>query len=68
LGRLIRSTGDRGVLALLDHRIHTKSYGRRIIESLPPFLKTSKLEDVLRYLNSLAEGRAREADERIRVD
>lgn len=68
LGRLIRTTEDRGVLALLDHRIHTKNYGRRIVESLPPFPKTSKLDDVQRYLNSLAERRKRETDEGIRVD
>jgi ATP-dependent DNA helicase DinG len=28
IGRLIRSTTDRGVIALLDPRITTKNYGR----------------------------------------
>ncbi len=36
LGRLIRSKADRGILALLDKRILTKSYGRNFLRSLPP--------------------------------
>jgi ATP-dependent DNA helicase DinG len=36
LGRLIRHRRDRGVLAVLDPRLHTKGYGRRFISSLPP--------------------------------
>ncbi|HTG16910.1 MAG TPA: ATP-dependent DNA helicase, partial [Blastocatellia bacterium] len=36
LGRLIRSTTDRGVLSILDPRLNTKSYGRVFLESLPP--------------------------------
>ncbi len=36
LGRLIRSRTDRGILALLDKRIVTKSYGRMFLRSLPP--------------------------------
>src|SRR5512135_2742666 len=36
LGRLIRSRSDRGILALLDKRVLTKSYGRTFINSLPP--------------------------------
>jgi ATP-dependent DNA helicase DinG len=36
MGRLIRSRGDRGILALLDKRIITKSYGRVFLQSLPP--------------------------------
>ena len=34
-GRLIRSTSDRGIVVVLDHRIVTKSYGRQFIASLP---------------------------------
>jgi DNA polymerase-3 subunit epsilon/ATP-dependent DNA helicase DinG len=34
-GRLIRSASDRGVVAILDRRILTKSYGRFFLESLP---------------------------------
>ncbi len=35
-GRLIRSTSDRGVVAILDPRVRTKFYGKRILEALPP--------------------------------
>ena len=34
-GRLIRSASDHGVVAILDRRVSTKSYGRLFIESLP---------------------------------
>lgn len=36
MGRLIRSKTDRGILALLDKRVVTKSYGRVFLHSLPP--------------------------------
>jgi len=36
MGRLIRSKTDRGILALLDKRMMTKSYGRMFLQSLPP--------------------------------
>jgi ATP-dependent DNA helicase DinG len=45
-GRLIRSESDRGILAILDHRIVRKPYGRVFFESLPPYRKTNRLEDV----------------------
>jgi len=34
-GRLIRSRSDHGRVVILDPRIHTKSYGRMFLESLP---------------------------------
>ena len=34
-GRLIRSGTDRGMVVLLDPRIHTKPYGRTFLQSLP---------------------------------
>ncbi len=36
VGRLMRRASDRGVLALLDVRLVTKSYGRLFLRSLPP--------------------------------
>ena len=36
LGRLIRSSTDRGILAVLDSRLVERPYGRRFLESLPP--------------------------------
>jgi ATP-dependent DNA helicase DinG len=46
LGRLIRSTTDRGVLAILDPRLRTKAYGRVFLESLPPCRVTSNIEEL----------------------
>ena len=34
-GRLIRSSGDRGVCAVLDHRVISKRYGASFVQSLP---------------------------------
>lgn len=45
-GRLIRSRRDRGVLALLDHRITKTRYGQVFFDSLPPYAFTTKREDV----------------------
>jgi len=46
LGRLIRSTTDRGVLAVLDPRLRTKPYGRTFLKSLPQCRITSQVEDL----------------------
>lgn len=35
IGRLIRSTGDEGIVCVLDPRIITKGYGRRFQQALP---------------------------------
>jgi ATP-dependent DNA helicase DinG len=51
LGRLIRSTTDRGVLAVLDPRLRTKAYGRLFLESLPPCRVTSDIETVARVFD-----------------
>ncbi len=40
-GRLIRSIDDRGVVAILDSRIITKRYGSVLLNSMPPFWRTS---------------------------
>jgi ATP-dependent DNA helicase DinG len=46
IGRLIRSKTDRGVIALLDPRLKTKSYGRDFLNSLPRCRVTNELKDV----------------------
>lgn len=46
IGRLIRSRTDRGVIALLDTRLRTKSYGRDFLNSLPRMRITGSLTDV----------------------
>ena len=46
-GRLIRTRADRGVVAILDRRAATRSYGRRVLSSLPTDCpRTSSLEEV----------------------
>ncbi len=51
LGRLIRNEADRGILALLDERVFTRSYGRIILSSLPPCPWTGTLTDVVDFFN-----------------
>lgn len=52
-GRLIRSLNDRGVLMLLDNRVHSKSYGRVFLSSLPPYARAKSTEDVERFLEGV---------------
>ncbi|SPE25334.1 Helicase c2 [Burkholderiales bacterium] len=40
VGRLIRDDSDRGVLMILDERLLSRSYGKTILASLPPFSRT----------------------------
>jgi ATP-dependent DNA helicase DinG len=51
-GRLIRRRQDHGVVALLDDRIRTKSYGRRLLAALPPAQRTDDLERVREFVRS----------------
>lgn len=46
IGRLIRSSTDRGVIAILDPRLRSKGYGRDFLNSLPRMRITSDLADV----------------------
>ncbi|MEI8081752.1 MAG: helicase C-terminal domain-containing protein, partial [Actinomycetes bacterium] len=41
VGRLIRARDDRGVVAILDPRLHTKGYGALMLRSLPPMWRTT---------------------------
>ncbi len=52
IGRLIRSTTDRGVLSILDPRILTKGYGQSFLKSLPARRFTRKIEDVERFFSN----------------
>ena len=40
-GRLLRRTDDRGVVAVLDNRLVTRRYGSFLLNSMPPFWRTS---------------------------
>ena len=57
-GRLIRRSTDRGVVAVLDSRLHrSRSYGAFLRRSLPPFWYTTKSDVVQGALRRLAEAR-----------
>ncbi|MFT4198464.1 MAG: ATP-dependent DNA helicase [Pseudoxanthomonas sp.] len=72
VGRLIRSEHDRGVLVLCDPRLLSKSYGRVFMDSLPPFARTRRIEEVEAFFGGEVgmgrsavdgDGLARSADE-----
>ena len=52
-GRLIRSIDDRGVVAILDSRITTKRYGSILLNSMPPFWRTSDTKIIKESLKRL---------------
>jgi ATP-dependent DNA helicase DinG len=55
VGRLIRSSADRGVVAVLDSRLETqRGYGAYLRRSLPPFWYTTRPEVVQGVLKRLA--------------
>ena len=49
-GRLIRDETDCGVLMLCDPRLISRSYGKRILDSLPPMRRTRDGSEVARFL------------------
>ncbi|NED68698.1 ATP-dependent helicase, partial [Streptomyces sp. SID10244] len=53
-GRLLRSTDDRGVVAVLDSRLATAGYGGYLLASLPPFWRTTDGDLVRSALGRLA--------------
>jgi len=57
-GRLLRSTEDRGVVAILDPRVRTKRYGGFIMRSLPSMWPTTDPQVVRGALRRLSEGDA----------
>ena len=54
-GRLLRSVHDRGMVAILDSRVVTKSYGSFIRSTLPPLWPTVDHEVALAALRRLGE-------------
>ncbi len=52
IGRLLRTRDDRGVMAILDKRLYTKSYGRQVLEALPPARRVTAIEDVRAFFAS----------------
>jgi ATP-dependent DNA helicase DinG len=49
-GRLVRSEHDRGVLVIGDERIVSRSYGKRLLASLPPFARVADVDEAIRFL------------------
>ncbi|WP_175973372.1 ATP-dependent DNA helicase [Corynebacterium sp. Marseille-Q2823] len=56
-GRLLRSSADRGVVAVLDSRLETKRYGSYLRASMPQMWPTSDPEVVRGALKRLVEAR-----------
>ncbi len=53
-GRLVRTTSDRGVVAVLDPRLATnKSYRWDLIGAMPPFTRTKDRSQVIKFLQEL---------------
>ncbi|MCE9670747.1 ATP-dependent DNA helicase [Myxococcus stipitatus] len=50
-GRLIRTQSDKGIVAMLDRRIVTKSYGRVFLDSLPDARRMDDLTELSRWFN-----------------
>ncbi len=55
-GRLIRSSGDRGVVAVLDSRLATASYRKALLERVPPMKRTLDRNEVVAFLSDIAAG------------
>ncbi|HHD56523.1 MAG TPA: ATP-dependent DNA helicase [Desulfobulbaceae bacterium] len=51
VGRLMRNSDDRGVIAILDVRLFSKGYGRRFLQSLPPSPLVREVEAVTTFFN-----------------
>jgi ATP-dependent DNA helicase DinG len=53
MGRLIRTKDDRGLVAILDPRLKTKPYGKKIVKTFPPAPIVSDLREAIDYLEGL---------------
>jgi ATP-dependent DNA helicase DinG len=53
-GRLIRDETDRGVLMLCDPRLLSRSYGKRVLASLPPMKRTRDAKEAAAFFTPRA--------------
>ena len=53
VGRLIRSTTDQGVVAVLDPRLATAGYRRTLLDALPPMRRTAERGEVVAFLRRI---------------
>jgi len=58
MGRLIRSSQDKGVLMLCDNRLRTTHYGSVFLNSLPRMRRTNDEQKVCAFLQRLASNHA----------
>ena len=56
-GRLIRTAGDEGVVAVLDRRLASASYRWTLVRSLPPMRRTKDPAEARRVLAAIAAAR-----------
>jgi len=55
VGRLIRSSTDRGAVAVLDPRLATAGYGPKIVAALPKMRRTRDRSEIEAFLRSLRD-------------
>jgi ATP-dependent DNA helicase DinG len=53
VGRLIRSTEDQGVVAILDSRLATAGYRSVLLDALPPMRRTTDRREVEAFLSAI---------------
>ncbi len=53
VGRLIRTETDRGLLVIGDKRLAETGYGRRMLRSLPPFIRTRSAQQARDFFPDL---------------
>ncbi len=61
VGRLMRSAGDSGVIAIMDSRLKKKGYGSLFLRSLPPSPRCHSLAEVAAFYDS-DDGYARDLE------
>ena len=62
VGRLIRSTTDKGVVAVLDPRLATASYRSTLLAALPPMRRSVDRAEVLAFLGTIAQSATEPVD------
>jgi ATP-dependent DNA helicase DinG len=55
VGRLIRHSNDRGVVAILDPRMVSTGYGRKMLGDLPPMPRVADLDGATEFLVEVRE-------------
>ena len=56
VGRLIRKSDDRGVVAVLDSRLATRQYRHTLLQNMPPMRRTVNRSHVIEFLRAVTSG------------